>query len=238
MIPSDRRPGSASTLAGPDAEPRPTRGTLPPPEWTATHDGVSRASIAPKALERRSGLRAEEAWLRARVEEARAEENQVATRETCVALARWLASRDRDLDEAVDLAVQALKLRDDVELRRELAAWLESLGELARAAGALKGIAAMPEVDDGEAAYVLVRTGVLKARAGAAAGAAAAFEAATPISPEDPLPPELLGALTDWEPDAVGLSDAAEAYVEAARRRAAQGNDDAELEDSLARLLR
>jgi hypothetical protein len=169
--------------------------------------------------------------MRARVEEARVAGNSAATREAAAALARWLASRDRDLDEAVDLAVEALRVGDDVELRRELSSWLEGLGEAARAAGVLRPIAAMPEVESAEAAYVLVRTGVLKARAGAAAGAAAAFEAALPIAADDPLPAELLGALAEWEPDAVSLPAAAEAYVEASRRRAAQENDEAELED-------
>ncbi len=213
-----------------EAEPRSTRATLPPPEWT-TPQGRARTTQAPPPLERRKGVRAEEAWMRARVEEARAAGETAATRQACATLARWLASRDRDLDEAVDLAVEALRGGDDIELRRELAAWLESLGESARAAGALRPIAAMPEVESAEAAYVLVRTGVLKARGGAAAGAAAAFEAALPIAPDDPLPAELLGALAEWEPDAVERTAAAEAYVEAARRRALQGNDDAELED-------
>ncbi len=230
MIPSDRRPeGEAQPVAS--EEPRSARGTLPPPEWTTPRGRFPRTTVAPAPLERRTGVRAEEAWMRARVEEARADGDRRATRDACTALARWLASRDRDLDEAVDLATEALGIADDVELRRELAAWLESLGEAARAAGALRPIAAMPEVESSEAAYVLVRTGVLKARAGAAAGAAAAFEAALPIAPDDPLPAELLGALSEWEPDAVPKTAAAEAYVEAARRRAMQDNDEAELED-------
>ncbi|HEY5318809.1 MAG TPA: hypothetical protein VIJ20_12545, partial [Solirubrobacteraceae bacterium] len=211
MIPSDRRPEGEAQMVPLEAEPRSTRATLPPPEWT-TPQGRARTTQAPPPLERRKGVRAEEAWMRARVEEARAAGETAATRQACATLARWLASRDRDLDEAVDLAVEALRGGDDIELRRELAAWLESLGEFARAAGALRPIAAMPEVESAEAAYVLVRTGVLKARGGAAAGAAAAFEAALPIAPDDPLPAELLGALAEWEPDAVERTAAAEAY--------------------------
>src|SRR5580704_3263559 len=231
MIPSDRRPGSESTTDDRDLEPRSTRGTLPPPEWTAVQGGVARQTMAPRPLDRRSGDRANEAWMRARVDEARADGDRRATREACTALARWLASRDRDLDEAVDLATEALGIADDVELRRELAAWFESLGEPAKAAGALRPIASMRDVDSSEAAYVLVRTGVLKARAGAAAGAAAAFEAAMPIAPEDPLPAEHLGALAEWDPEAVPRATAAEAYVEAARRRSAQWDEEAALED-------
>jgi tetratricopeptide (TPR) repeat protein len=177
------------------------------------------------------GRRAEEAWMRARVEEARAGGDAVAGRTACAALARWLASRDRDLDEAVDLAMEALRGGDDIELRRELAAWLESLGDPAQAAGALRPLAARGEIEAAEAAYLLVRTGVLKARAGDAAGAAASFEAALPIAPDDPLSAELLGALAESEPGALSRAASAEAYVEAARRHAMHESREEELED-------
>ena len=169
--------------------------------------------------------------MRARVDEARAADEPAVLRAGCVALARWLASRNRDLDEAVQLAATALSLGDDIELRRETAAWLESLGQSARAAGALKPIASMSDVESQEASYVLVRTGVLKARAGEAAGAAAAFDAAMSIDSGDALPAELLGALSAWHEGAVPSAEAAEAYVEAARRRAEAAQYEAELED-------
>jgi cellulose synthase operon protein C len=169
--------------------------------------------------------------MRARVEAAHAGNDPAALRAASVTLARWLASRDRDLDEAVQLAVTALSLGDDIELRRETAAWLESLGQSARAAAALKPIASMSEVESQEASYVLVRTGVLKARAGEAAGAAAAFDAAMSIDASDALPAELLGALAQWPEAGVSAADAAEAYVEASRRREAAGQHEAELED-------
>jgi len=232
MIPSDRRPvNEAQPTAAPD--PSSTRGTLPPPEWTAAYGGPGprRPTVAPQPLPRRTGARAEEAWLRARVDEARAAGDPAAIREACAALARWLASRDRDLEEAVDLAGSALQVAEDDELRRELAAWLESLGEAARAAGALRPIVSMRDVESGEGAYVLVRTGVLKARAGAAAGAVASFEAAMSVEPNDALPAEMLGAVAAWDHDAASARTSAEAYVEGARRRAAQGQADAELED-------
>jgi hypothetical protein len=148
-----------------------------------------------------------------------------------VTLARWLGSRDRDLDEAVMLAATALSLGEDIELRREMAAWLESLGASARAAVALKPIASMSDVESQEASYVLVRTGVLKARAGEAAGAAAAFDAAMSIDAADALPAELFGALSAWQDGAVSAADASDAYVEAARRRSAAAQDEAQLED-------
>jgi tetratricopeptide (TPR) repeat protein len=226
MIPSDRRPNE------PTEEAETKRATLPPPEWTAPRPAGHRTDrVAAQSLTRRVGARAEEAWMRARVEEARAAGDNAALREAAAALARWLASRDRDLDEAIELAATALHIEEDVELRREVAAWLESLGEASRAASALRPIASMPDVEAAEAAYILVRTGVLKARAGAAAAAAAAFEQAAPIDGGDALPAELLGAISAWQPDAVPPSVAAEAYVEAARRRAAQRRDDSAIED-------
>ncbi len=169
--------------------------------------------------------------MRARVEEARAGGDPAILRAASVALARWLASRDRDLDEAVQLAATALSIGEDIELRRETAAWLESLGQSARAASVLKPIASMSDVESQEASDVLVRTGVLKARAGEAAGAAAAFDAAMSIDGADALPAELLGALSAWHDEAVPAAEAANAYVEAARRRSAAAQYEAELED-------
>jgi tetratricopeptide (TPR) repeat protein len=206
-------------------------GTLPPPEWTSA-GAAARVSVPPPApLPRRTGTRAEEAWLRARVEEARAAADTTGLRAASKALARWLASRERNLDEAVDLATTALSLGVDGELRREVSAWLESLGEAARAAGVLRPLTTAIEGEESEAAYLLVRAGVLKARAGAAAGAAAAFEAAMSIDSDDPLAAELFAGLSGWDPDAVPPSMAADAYVEAARRHALRGHADAELED-------
>jgi tetratricopeptide (TPR) repeat protein len=131
----------------------------------------------------------------------------------------------------VELGTTALKAGQDVELRRELAAWLESLGEPAEAAAALKPIASLAEVDSADAADVLVRVGVLRARAGVAAAAASAFEAALSVDGADALAGEFLGALSSWQPGVVPASAAIEAYLESAHRRAARGQDDAELLD-------
>ena len=230
MTPFDRRPTQEAPLEKGEATTSAKKGTLPPPEWRSGAS-PSRTTIAPRPLVRRVGSRAEQAWMQARVEEARAGNDPAALRAASVLLARWLASRDRDLDIAVELAATALAVGDDIELRRETSAWLESLGQSARAAGALKPIASMSDVESQEASYVLVRTGVLKARAGEAAGAAAAFDAAMSIDATDALPAELLGALSAWQSDAVPASDAAAAYVEASRRRGAAAQYEAELED-------
>lgn len=209
-----------------------TSGTLRPPEWKL---GRGKPSGSPseslQALGRRTGTRAEEAWLRARVEEARASGDMGALRATSTTLARWLASRDRDLDEAIELATAALTLGADGDLRLEVSAWLESVGEPARAAAALRPIATAPGVEIAEAVYLLVRAGVLRARAGAASGAAEAFQEAASIDPGDPLPLELFAAISAWDRASVSPAAAATGYVEAARRHRMYGREDAENED-------
>src|ERR1700730_10904394 len=91
-----------------------THGTLPPPEWTSPKtDDRSSTTLTAKPLARHTGVRAEEAGLRARAQHARAAGDPDATRQACAELARWLASRDRDLDEAVDLAASALQSERD-----------------------------------------------------------------------------------------------------------------------------
>jgi tetratricopeptide (TPR) repeat protein len=214
------------------AEHEPRRVTLPPPEWIAPEStGRVSALVAPRALPRRTGARAEEAWMRARVEDARTANDAEASRSAGARLARWLASRDRDLDEAVELGMSALLLGEDIELRREVSAWLESLGDAGRAAATLKPLASLAGIDAIEAAYILVRTGILKARASAASGAAEAFAAAASIEPTDATPLELLAGLSAWAAASVSPPEGAEAYVEAARRRRALGQDAAALED-------
>ncbi len=232
MAQVNRHSGVEALPVDPTGAVRSGHGTLPPPEWTAAAESErGAAGIAPSALARLSGPRAEEAWLRARVRQSRAAEDAGAVRVACVALARWLGARDRDLDEAVELAGAALRTSDDLELRRELSAWLESLGEPAQAAAVLKTIASMPEVESAETAYALARVGLLRARAGSAAAAAVSFEAARSIDGGDPLPSELLATLWAWEPDVVSAAMAVEAHLDAAQRRSALKQDDAELVD-------
>ena len=175
--------------------------------------------------------------MRAKVNDARDRGDTEGLREMAAKLARWLASRDRDLDEATGLAEEALASGvEDVELRRELAAWLESLGDPARAAEVLRAVVergdgAGSELDPAEAAYLLVRVGVLRARAKMPAESAAALEEAMRLDPTDALAAELRGALAAWAPESVPRAVGAASYVEAARRRAKGGAADAEVED-------
>jgi tetratricopeptide (TPR) repeat protein len=218
----------------------PSRLTLPPPEWTAPATAVVEiVSFGPPPLARRKGGRAEEATMRAQVSDASAREDTEAYVTWARQLARWLASRDRDLDDAIRLAENALEIADDPELRRELAAWLESLGEPGRAAEVLRAIveqdggAALVDLDPTESSYLLVRVGVLLARAGLALEASVAFQEGMRLDRSDALGGELRGALSSWAPSVVSPAEGAEAYVEAAKRRAASGATDAELEDLL-----
>lgn len=222
------------------------RATLPPPEWTqpAAESGRRRNSTAPPpAPQRRQGDRADEAWLRAQLSEARGLGDVTEERTASMALARWLATRERDLDEAAQLALRSLRISDDPELRRELSSWLESLGEAGLAAAVLRAVvddATKAAREGGGAsasirAATLVRVGVLHARAGDPIGASEAFDDAArlgEIGAEDAgeiaagaLGLELKGTLASWAPETVSPETAASAYVEAAFRRRRAGED-------------
>ena len=214
------------------------RATLPPPEWTVQGEATRKrnSTAPPPAPQRRTGERAEEASLRARLSEARQVGDRIAEATAAVDLARWLARRDRDLDEAAQLALRALRTCEDPDLRRDLASWLESLGEAGLAAAVLRaaideGDAPRSEVDEAEMAAALVRVGVLHARAGDPGGASEAFEDAARVDRNGALALELRGTLASWAADVVSPQMAAQAYVDAAARRSAAGED--AMEDTL-----
>ncbi|HVH47707.1 MAG TPA: hypothetical protein VM925_35470, partial [Labilithrix sp.] len=181
---------------------------------------------------RRKGIVADEAQLRARIELARALGDPAEERAAARKLAELLAKRDVELDFAVELAFRTLSSQDDPALRHVLAGWLEGLGEPGLAASELRKLAAA--ADGPAAAAILVRIGVLHARAGDAVGAQEALSEAAEKDDTDALPLELLGAVAAWAAATHGGSGAdldvdgfpgpragAEAYVRAARRRAA-----------------
>ena len=213
----------------------------------------SRGSRPAKEPRRRKGIVAEEAQLRARIELARALGDPADERVASKKLAAMLAARGAELDFAVELAFRALGdfrsssgddgAEDDPALRHSLAGWLEMLGEPGLAAAELRKLAATAVGKD--AAAVLVRIGVLHARAGDAVGAQEAFLEAAEKDDADALPLEMLGAVAAWAAATLGSAVAdieegfpgpragAEAYVRAARRRAAARDVDGEIEDLL-----
>jgi hypothetical protein len=208
--------------------------TLPPPEWAGGRArAVRHSSAPPPPLARQEGPHALEATLRARLEAARVGGDRDGERVCASRLALWLASRDRGLDEATALGRRALELGEDPELRLELSTWLENLGDPAAAAHVLRPLAARADVDPGDAARLLIRVGVLQARAGDASAASDALVKAAAIHPNDAHALELSGTLSAWAPDIVLPAEAAEAYVEGAARRSTQGAADAQMEDLL-----
>jgi tetratricopeptide (TPR) repeat protein len=187
---------------------------------------------------------AEEAHLRARVELARALDDPAEERAAAHKLAEILAARDVELDLAVELAFRTLASHDEPSLRHSFAGWLEGLGEPGLAASELRRLAGA--ASGPAAAAILVRIGVLHARAGDAVGAQEAFSEAAEVDEADALPLELLGAVAAWAAATHGGSGAdldvdgfpgprrgAEAYVRAARRRAAARDSDGEIENLL-----
>ena len=185
------------------------------------------ATSAP--LVRRHGRNAIEAHLRARLELARVLADPIEERAMGRQLAEHLASRDSELDAAIELALRTLAAGDDPELRHALAGWLEGLGEPGLAASELRKI--KRDDDTVAAAAVLVRIGVLHARAGDAFGAHEALAEAAELDEASALPLELLGSISEWAPEALTVRAAADAYVQAAKRRRKAGDSEGELED-------
>ncbi len=206
-----------------------TRVTLPPPEWAPAQVAPESPPSIVEPVARREGRKAEEATLRAALDAARASGDQDGARRAGIELARHLASRERDLDEAVDLGLAALERSDDVELRKEVASWFEMLGEPGTAAMVLR----KTNESGAAAAATMVRVATLLARAGDARGASVALEDAAKLDPEDAMALELRGALAAWAPDVVDKRVAARAFAEGAARRKAAGALGAELEDAL-----
>ncbi|HEX6766065.1 MAG TPA: hypothetical protein VF103_11320, partial [Polyangiaceae bacterium] len=209
------------------------RRTLPPPEWLGHEGPRSAASLALEryelaaAVPRRSGPRAELASLTAKLDEAQGDQEQERT--AVVALARALATRGTELDVATRLGRRALLLGEDPTLREELAAWFVSLGEPALAASTLRPLV---ETRTGEeASTLLLRIGVLLARAGEARTASDALAEATEENPIDPVAPETRAALGAWAPLAVPAELAAQAYLVAGERREAQNDRAGAFED-------
>jgi tetratricopeptide (TPR) repeat protein len=236
-IPDSRSPDSAADGA-PDADAS-SRITLPPPEWVERRTARFQRTHAaePRVVPLRSGAPARESTLRAQLDQAQRADDERKEHDAAAELARWLAGSERDLDEAVALASRALALKDDPELRRELATWLEGLGDAARAAEVVarllgaRGKASQPVDGDSFAASVLIRVGMLSARAAEAEAAATALTEAARLDVSDPLSCELLGSLMAWAPEVVGAEEAALAYLRAAERRAHAGALDGQLEN-------
>jgi len=206
-----------------------TRVTLPPPEWATTSPSADGPPSIVEPVARREGRRAEEAGLRAARDAARAGGDADAERRAAIGLARHLASREQDLDEAVELGLAALDRADEVELRKEVASWLEMVGEPATAAMVLR-----KTTETGpSAAATMVRVGILLARAGDGRGSSAALEEASRLDPDDATALELRGGLVGWATDAVDSRAAARCFAEAAHRRKVAGSLTAELEDAL-----
>ncbi|MFT3775686.1 MAG: hypothetical protein QM820_60845 [Minicystis sp.] len=208
---------------------------MPPPELL---ERAAPASVGALVLEhlraeapmpRHNGPRAEEAYLRARLVETRAALDADGEREASITLARLLAARGRDLGMATKLARRALMIAEDAALRVELAGWLAGLGDTAAAAATLRE--AVTTQPPEEATRTLVKIAVLLSRAGDAGGAAEALDEAAGLDARDAMAIELFGTLAAWAPEVVTAEGATAAYLEAARRREAAGDDEAAFED-------
>lgn len=229
---ANRETGAAADFAS-SSEP-PDHDTLRPPEWEGPRSvsvlALERLSEE-RPISRRSGIRAEAAYLRGRLAECRALHDAEGERVAAVELARLLSRQGTELDAATHLARQALATQEDPRLRAELSAWYALIGEASLGAATLRPLRA--HLAGPRAARVLIRTAVLQGRAGEPSDAATSLRLAAAESRKDPIPCELLGALHLWAPATVASREAAEAYLEGADRRLAGGDRAGAFEDLL-----
>ncbi|MCL2777611.1 MAG: hypothetical protein FWD73_06370 [Polyangiaceae bacterium] len=199
---------------------------------TAIRRGSFPGSTLP--LARRKGKVADEAMARARVDLSRALGDVDDECRSALKLAGMLGERDVELDVAIELVRGARMYGDDSSVRHALAGWLENLGEPALAASELRPLTHEREArTPKQAASLLVRIGVLLARAGDAVGAQRKLAEAVALDEANALALELLAVISglSHNESESGAARWAESYVGAARRRALGGDAEAELEN-------
>ncbi|WP_170229272.1 hypothetical protein [Polyangium fumosum] len=220
-----------------DAAPVGRRGTMPPPELadrpapTSAGSLVLEANRTEEPILRHHGPRAEIAHLRGVVARCREAGDVAGEREAASTLARLLASRETELDTAVNVARRALELGEDDGLRSELAEWLAGLGEPIAAAEVLR--ASCDPSRPASSAQALLKIAVLLARGANPKGAAEALKEAAAFDSSQPMPLELIGTIAAWAQDAIPKADAAAGYLTAAARHEALEDADSALEDRL-----
>ncbi|MDI1478698.1 hypothetical protein [Polyangium sp. y55x31] len=220
-----------------DAAPVARRGTMPPPELadrpapTSAGSLVLEANRTEEPIVRHHGPRAEIAFLRGVVARCRDAGDAAGEREAANALGRLLASRETELDTAVNMARRALALGEDEALRSELAEWLAGLGEPVAAAEVLR--ASVDPARPASSAQTLLKIAVLLARGADPKGAAAALKEAAALDSSQPMPLELVGTIAAWAEEAIPKADAAAGYLTAAARHEALEDADSALEDRL-----
>ncbi|MDC3956192.1 hypothetical protein [Polyangium jinanense] len=220
-----------------DAAPVARRATMPPPELadrpapTSAGSLVLEANRTEEPILRHNGPRAEIAYLRGRVARCREAGDAAGERESAQALAQLLASRETELDTAVNTARRALELGEDEALRSDVAEWLAGLGEPVAAAEVLR--ASVHPSRPASSAQTLLKIAVLLARGADPKGAAAALKEAAALDSSQPMPLELIGTIAAWAQEAIPKADAAAGYLTAAARHEALEDADSALEDRL-----
>lgn len=203
--------------------------SVPPPELVALGVELPGLRLTAFALPRFRGQHAPLAALAAQLRGADALRDTEAAAITAGRLARQLGRRQVELREVLGLAEKALSMIDDLSLAEDLAGWWALAGDLPRAAALLQGTMERRSAEERPALFR--RIGEWYARAGKGGPASVALTRGAREPAADARPLESLGALGFWaemEP-----SVAAEAYLQAALRRAETGDDTAAFENHL-----
>lgn len=144
-------------------------------------------------------------------------------------LARQLMRRGIELRDALALAERSLSIRSDPELALEVARWWTEAGDPMRGAALASSVAA--DLPEEARASALLEVGRLHCRTGQVHQAAQALRRVMELSPRDPRPFELFGALGFWAE--LPKSECARALLMAAALRKTLGDDTESFEDRL-----
>lgn len=130
-------------------------------------------------------------------------------------LARQLMRRNIELRDALALGEKSLTIVADSELARDVGYWWSAVGDLARSSTVLSAIA--DELPLEQRKEALLSMSWAEIRRGADDAAARALRRLMELSPDDPRPLELFGALGFWS--TLPRAECAQAYLQAAQLR-------------------
>ncbi|HSC87072.1 MAG TPA: hypothetical protein VLC09_07375, partial [Polyangiaceae bacterium] len=213
-----------------DSTTRPRRPrSVPPPESLEVGFDLPGLRLCSVSFRRFRGQHAPLAALAAQLRSADAVQDVERAAVTAGRLARQLSRRQSELREVLALAEKSLGAVQDPSLSEDVAGWWALAGDLSRGAALLQGLADGRSANERSALYR--RAGEWLARSSKPNQAAVAFERAAQERDADARALELLGGLGFWA--RLEDSRAASAYLAAAERRAARGEDALAFEDHL-----
>ncbi|MCA9623538.1 MAG: hypothetical protein KC731_31165, partial [Myxococcales bacterium] len=177
-------------------------------------DGEEQLRVDPIA--RQQGEKAPRARLEGQLRQCRLEGDRDTERVLSLEAARIHFENAFDVDMAVQLLHRALEIRDDEELRMQLARQLAAMGRHIEAGHVLRD----GEPSDAVAVFTAwLESGEAYARGGDAEEAVATFRETAMVAPDDPIPFARIASVAYWTSGMVPRERAADAWLEGAKRQ-------------------